>query len=137
MIGNNAVIGWTSQKQKAVALSTAEAEYIAQSEAVRETVWLRNVFRDLGFPQREPTSVHQDNTTAIAWWQENAYSKRGRHIDVRYHYTVDQVNAGNVRVQFTGSEDMVADVMTKPLSGEELRRQRDRLQVCQTISKNE
>jgi hypothetical protein len=66
MIGNNAVVGWTSQKQKAVALSTAEAEHIAQWEAVRETVWLRNVLSDLGFPQKEATSLHQDNTTAIA-----------------------------------------------------------------------
>jgi hypothetical protein len=137
MIGNNALIGWTSQKQKPVALSTAEAEYIAQSEAVRETVWLRNILSDLGFTQKEPTSVYQDNTTAIAWSHEEAYSKRGKDIDVRYHYTMDQVKVGNVRVQFTGTKDMVADVMTKPLSGEELRRRRDRLQWYQPMSKKE
>jgi hypothetical protein len=71
------VVGWTSQKQKAVALSTAEAEYIAQSEAVRETVWLRNVLSDLGVPQKEATSIYQDNTTSIAWSHDEAYSKRG------------------------------------------------------------
>jgi hypothetical protein len=114
-------VGWTSQKQKAVALSTAEAEYIAESEAVREAVWLRNVLSDLGFPQKEVTSIYQDNTTAMAWSHDEAYSKRGKRIDVRYHYTMDRVKIGNERVQFTGTRDMVADIMTKPLNGEELR----------------
>jgi hypothetical protein len=36
-----------------------------------------------------------------------------KHIDVRYHYKMDQVKIGNVRVQFTGTRDMVAKVMTK------------------------
>jgi hypothetical protein len=137
MIGNNDVVGWTSQKQKAVALSATEAEYIARSEAVRETVLLRNVLSDLGLPQKEATSIYQENTTAIAWSHDAAYSKRGKHIDVRYHYKMDQVKIGNVRVQFTGRRDMVADIVTKPLNGEELRHQRDRLQLCQPMSKKE
>jgi hypothetical protein len=50
---------------------------------------------------------------------------------------MDQVKIRNVRVQFTGTRDMVADVMTKPLNGEELKLQRDRLQLRQPTSKEE
>jgi hypothetical protein len=50
---------------------------------------------------------------------------------------MDQVTIGNVRVQFTGTRDMVADIMTKPLNGEELRRQRYRMQLCEPMSKKE
>jgi hypothetical protein len=50
---------------------------------------------------------------------------------------MDQVKIGNVRVQFTGTRYIVADIMTKPLNGEELRHQRDRLQLCQPMSTKE
>jgi hypothetical protein len=66
MISSNTVVGWASQKQKAVALSTAEAEYIAQSEAARETVRLQNVLSDLLFPQREETSFYQDCHSVVS-----------------------------------------------------------------------
>jgi hypothetical protein len=127
LLGGNAVIDWISQKQKAVALSTAEAEYLSQSEAVRETMWLKQALQELRLGQKEPTTVFQDNSAVIAWSEEDAYTKRSKHIDVRYHFSAEQVRHGNVMVKFVGTKDMFADILTKPLSGQELKRQRERL----------
>jgi hypothetical protein len=105
LLGGNAVIDWTSQKQKAVGLSTSEAEYVSQSKAVREIMWLRKAFQELGLGQKGPTTAFQDHSAAIAWSGEDAYTKRCKHIDVRYHFSAEQVRFGNVTVKFVGTKD--------------------------------
>ena len=39
-------ISWRSKKQACVALSSAEAEYIALASAVQEAVWVRQLLTD-------------------------------------------------------------------------------------------
>ena len=39
---------WKSVKQKCIADSTMEAEYVAASETAKEAVWLKNFLLDLG-----------------------------------------------------------------------------------------
>ena len=56
-----AMVSWCNKKQSSVALSTAKAEYIALSVAVRETVCLRNLLRDLFDHEMDPTIIHCDN----------------------------------------------------------------------------
>ena len=46
-IMSNGAISWASQKQPTVALSTAEAKYIALCLATKESVWLRQLCKDL------------------------------------------------------------------------------------------
>ena len=46
-----------SRTQKNVTLSTAEAEYVALSQAVQEVVWIRRLMTSLGFPPKKPTPV--------------------------------------------------------------------------------
>ena len=59
------VITWKSKKQSIIALSTTEAEYVALSEAGREAVWLRNLYKELGFPQGTSTIMKGDNEGSI------------------------------------------------------------------------
>ena len=47
-------------------LSTAEAEYVALSQAVQEVVWIRRLMTSLGFPPKKPTPVYEDNEAAQA-----------------------------------------------------------------------
>ena len=46
-------INWCSQLQKCTAQSSGEAEYIAASEAAKETVWSARLMRDLGYTQEQ------------------------------------------------------------------------------------
>jgi hypothetical protein len=43
-------ISWSSQRQKAVATSTMDAEYVACAEAAKEAMWIRNFINDLRIP---------------------------------------------------------------------------------------
>jgi hypothetical protein len=52
------MVSWCSMKYTSVALSTAEAEYIALCVVVHETVWLRKLLADLfGHEMDSPISI--------------------------------------------------------------------------------
>jgi hypothetical protein len=57
----SAMASWCSRKQTYVALSTANAEYIALCVAVREAMWLRKLLADLFGHQMDSTVIHCDN----------------------------------------------------------------------------
>ena len=63
---NCAAIIWKSKRQQPVAMSTAEAEFVAVSSC-REILYLWRLLNELGFPQQSPTVVNKDNRTVIAW----------------------------------------------------------------------
>ena len=56
---SGAPVSWRSKKQTCVALSTAEAEYVALSQATQEVTWLRELFKDLHNKQTEPTIIYE------------------------------------------------------------------------------
>ena len=62
---------WKSKRQpvvaETVALSSAEAKFIAASALVQEVMYTRRLLENLGFPQTDPTCIYEDNQTCIAW----------------------------------------------------------------------
>ena len=57
---------WKSQKQRCVALSTAEAEYVAMSSAAQESVWLRQLIAELtNSPEDSPTVLYEDSRPSL------------------------------------------------------------------------
>ena len=65
-------ISWSSKKQTCTALSTIEAEYVACSVAIQETVWLRRFLNDLEIvtgPPR-PTTIYCDSLAAISFTKD-------------------------------------------------------------------
>lgn len=44
------------------------------------------------------------------------YSARTKHIDVRHHYLREHIESGRINVVHIPTEEMVADVLTKPLN---------------------
>ncbi|XP_047320527.1 uncharacterized mitochondrial protein AtMg00810-like [Impatiens glandulifera] len=87
-LGSN-VISWSSRKQKYVALSSAEAEYIACTDATCEVVWLQRILKDMKFEQCEPTIIHCDNMSAIAITKNPIFHARSKHIERRTHFIRD------------------------------------------------
>jgi len=126
---NDSIISWTSQKQSCVALSTTEAEYVAASAAAREIIGLRNFMEELGFPQREPTCLWIDNQSAIRLVKNPEMHPKTKHIDVRFHYIREQVEEGEIIVDYIPSEEQRADILTKCLLKGKLETNRDRLGI--------
>ena len=114
MLANGAV-SWMSKKQATVALSTAEAEYIALSAATREAIWLRRLLTDIGVPLKGPTVIHEDNQGAIAIARNPVAHARTKHINIRYHFVREGIQNGAVDLKYVPTDEMVADILTKPL----------------------
>ena len=108
-------ISWLSKKQAIVALSTSEAEYIALSSATQEAVWLRRLLTDLRVV-KEPVVLMEDNQGAIAIARNPIAHARTKHIDIRYHYIREAVHSGMIVLHYCPTSEMIADLLTKPLS---------------------
>eukprot|EP00253_Pinus_taeda_P028689 PITA_28689 len=78
-------ISWASKKQPIVALSTAEAEYVAATAAACQAVWMRRMLWSLGQEHAKATVIFCDNSSAIALSKNSVFHKRTKHIDTRFH----------------------------------------------------
>ena len=108
-------ISWRSKKQPCVALSSTESEYMALCSAAQETVWLRNLMKDVGLNQNAATTIYEDNQGAIALSKNPKNHPRTEHIDVKYRYIREAVENGYLSLSYCPTAEMVADVMTKGL----------------------
>ena len=118
-------IVWSSRKQKATALSTAEAEIVAASEATKSVLALRLILRDIGKEVKGPTVLFEDNQAAIYFAQNEGTPPQLKHIDLREHFVLDYVQSGDVRLAKVASADNCADLFTKPLPKEGYSKHRD------------
>ena len=126
MLGGGA-ISWISKKQSVVALSTAEAEYIALSSATQEVIWLRRLLTDLHLPENGPTKIWEDNQGAIAISKNPVAHGRTKHIDIRHHFVREAVCNKVVDVKYCPTEVMVADIFTKALPRDRFERLRGQI----------
>ena len=87
----SAVVLWLSKKQKSVALSLAEAEYMAASLATCEAIWLRKLVSGLFDHELGPTVIHCDNQSCIKLMENLVFHDKSKHIEIRYHFIRDWV----------------------------------------------
>jgi len=75
-----------------------------------------------------PALIYQDNQSAITLARKGkSTSPRTRHVNIRYFFVHDRINSGEVAVEYLSTDDMLADVLTKPLQGGRFKKLRDRL----------
>jgi hypothetical protein len=125
-IGDNTV-SFKSTKQKSVALSTTEAEYMAASDATKEAIWLEDLLMELKLIVEPTATLHQDNQGAIFLERNHSNNPRSKHIDVRYHFIRDMVDTGRVTILYCPTDLMTADILTKPLPTEKFKLHRNNL----------
>ncbi len=101
--------------KKTAVLSTTEAEYISYSDAARHAQYLRSLLAELGHSIREPTPIHADNQGAIKIANANGPTRRRKNIDTRYHVIRDLIQNKTITMPYTPSQEMKADIFTKPL----------------------
>ncbi|POM66037.1 Retrotransposon Polyprotein, partial [Phytophthora palmivora] len=90
----NAPVVFKSKFQRTVALSSAEAEYMALSLCVQEVLWM----------------------------PKNAgYNSRTKHVDIKHHFTRENVENGTVLVDYIDTKQLLADLLTKALGTKTLK----------------
>ena len=75
-----AAVSWKSTKQTTVALSTAEAEYIALFSASQEAIWLQQLISDLSKKALHKMIIYEDNQYTICLAKNQAVHGRTKHI---------------------------------------------------------
>ena len=111
----SAVVSWLSRKQKSVALSSSEAEYMAVSQASYEVIWLHKMLVGLFGQRLRPIVIYCDNQSCIKLTENPVFHDRSKHIEIRYHFIRDCVQRGVVKLEYISTEEQVADILTKSL----------------------
>ncbi|GBN31996.1 Retrovirus-related Pol polyprotein from transposon TNT 1-94 [Araneus ventricosus] len=113
---SNSVISWKSRKQKTVALSSTESEYMSLSDSCKEALYLQKLLSelDLGILYKQIT-INVDNNSAIKLAENSLFHSRTKHIDIRHHFIRDVLEDGKIAVKHVSTSRMGADILTKPL----------------------
>lgn len=124
---NGGIISWACRKQQCVSLSSTEAELISLCEAVKEAIWLQNILLDLNRSEIDPITIYEDNQSCMKLIQNQKISNRSKHIDIKYFYIRDLIDKNSIHIEYCPSDNMVADIMTKPLQNTKFSRLRQYL----------
>jgi hypothetical protein len=113
-LGGN-IITWQSSKQKVVALSSCEAEYIAAATAACQGVWLARLVTDMAGVEPGVPELKVDNQSAIALSKNPVHHDRSKHIDTRFHYIRECIDENRIVLGHVSTEEQLADILTKAL----------------------
>lgn len=114
-------VSWSSRKQDCVSLSSKEAEYVSLSEACQELIWLQNLLKDFCVAN-EKNVMYEDNQGCIKSLSSEKFSAKSKHIEIKYNYAKDLKKKNLVNFQYCPTENMIADMLTKPLESVKLRK---------------
>lgn len=112
---NGTAISWLSQKQRTVALSSMEAEYMAISDAAKEALYLINFLKELRCSGLASVTMYNDNRSAGLLSHNPVQNSRSKHIDLRHHFIRDVLKDHPVKLIYMPTEEMIADALTKAL----------------------
>ena len=113
-------VSWVSRKQKTIALSSTEAEYMSMSDASRQLIWVQHLYQELGY-ELSGIDLCGDNQGAIFLASNPVQEVRSKHIDIRYHYIHEQVENKRVCLFYVPTNKQRADLMTKNLPYDKLK----------------
>ncbi|XP_042984783.1 uncharacterized protein LOC122313675, partial [Carya illinoinensis] len=108
----HALVSWFSKKQNSVALSTAEAEYVAAGSCCAQVLYMKQQLEDFKLMYNH-IPIKCDNTSAINLSKNPIQHSRTKHIEIRYHFLRDHVQKGDIMLEFTNTHDQLADIFTK------------------------
>jgi hypothetical protein len=106
-----------SKKQIITADSSTAAEFIGTHKACQQIGWTQNLLSEMGIPILSPTVVYQDNMSTIKLIHHKGNEARTKHIDLRYNVIREFLQKQKIIVKYLPTEYMIADMLTKPLSG--------------------
>ncbi|GKD51007.1 retrovirus-related pol polyprotein from transposon TNT 1-94 [Tanacetum coccineum] len=108
------LVCWSAKKQQSVAMSSAEAEYVAAAGCCASILWMKSQLSDYDIYYKM-VPIFYDNTSIIAISNNPVVYLRTKHIDIRYHFTRDHILKGDIELHFIPTKYQLADIFTKPL----------------------
>jgi hypothetical protein len=106
-----------SSSQKINTKSSTESELVGLSDSIGQVVWTREFLIEQGY-NVQPATIYQDNTSTMQLVKNGkSNSERTKHIATRFYFVKDRVDRREVRIEHLSTGDMIADILTKPLTG--------------------
>jgi hypothetical protein len=121
-------VSWASKKQNSVALSIAEAEYIAVGHCCAQLLWMRQTLRDFDY-KLSKVPLLCDNESAIHMVDNPVEHSRTKHIDIWYHFLRDYQQKGDIEIAYVNTNNQLADIFTKPLDEKTFSKLRNELNI--------
>ena len=115
---NGNLITWNTRKQHTVALSSAEAELMALVEVTKEVEWLSMLLGELHYKVKRPSVIFVDNRSAINMAQNIGEYDRSKHIKIKYSFIKEDIDSGEIKLQWVSTDKQLADIFTKALQGQ-------------------
>ena len=109
-----------SQKQKIVTKDSTEAELVALSDMLICVTQCHDFLLGQGMEMEAPV-VLQDNTSTITLVTQDGGKYRNKYMLLRRSCVREQVDRGDVVIEYSPTKSMLADALTKPLQGALLR----------------
>ncbi|GKE79772.1 hypothetical protein Tco_1549772 [Tanacetum coccineum] len=106
------LVCWSAKKQQSVAMSSAEAEYVAVAGCCANILWIKSQLINIIY---EKVPIFFDNISAIAISNNPVLHSRAKHIDIGYHFIRDHILKGDIKLYFIPTQYQLADIFTKPL----------------------
>jgi hypothetical protein len=124
VLGESGPVFAKSCKQKIVTKSSTEAEVVGVSDTASQAIHLRSLIIAQGY-DLGPAVVYKDNMSCIALFKRGGPgSDRSRHINIRHFWLSERVALNDVVLEHLGTEDMFANILTKPVQGARFERER-------------
>jgi hypothetical protein len=124
---------WSSQKERVVALSSCETEYIAGTATACQTVWLARLLEEMMETRADTPRIMMDNMSAIVLSKNPVLYGRSKHIETKYHFIRECVDSGEVVLKSVGTADQLADILTKPLARVRFQELREKIGVVKIM----
>jgi len=114
-------ISWASKLQKTTALSSYKAEYMAIKEAIKEYLYLINIFKQLEIKEllklnNQEFYLFIDNKPAIDLANNPEHHSKTKHIDIQYHFVREKIRKGTINLDYISIKNQLADIFTKALN---------------------
>lgn len=114
MLGDS-LVAWKTKKQDTVSHSSAEAEYRAMSDALKELMWLKRLLADMGVRHEAPIDLFCDSKSAIYIAANLVFYERTKHVEKDCHSVRDAVKSKLIATRHVRRNEHLADILTKAL----------------------
>jgi hypothetical protein len=126
------LVSWLRKKQSSISLSTAQVDYIVATPCCTQILWMKQTMTDIQVEYDETIPIYCDNTSSISISKNLLMHSKTKHIPIKYHFLREPFAENNIRVEYVGTKEQVADIFTKLLPQEVFEYLFQRLRVIST-----